>query len=88
MRNLDAWAAGTTISTTGSNYLVSEGLISMSDFGIICGIVLSVIAVVASVWFKYKNHQLLKEALKKQDEAIRKGIVTAELIYDEHTRNN
>ena len=87
MRNIDAWAMGTTVSTTGSNYLVSEGLINMSDFGIICGIILSVVAVGASVWFKYVNHKLLKKAIDKQDEAIKRGVITAEMIYDERTRN-
>lgn len=87
MRNLDAWAMGTTLATTGGNYLAKEGLISISEFGVIVGILLSVIAVGASVYFKWKNHQLLKQAIAQQKDTIQETLKTAELINNESRWN-
>lgn len=87
MRNLDAWAMGTTLTTTGGNYLAKEGLITISEFGVIVGIVLSVIAVGASVYFKWKNHQLLKQAITQQKDTIQETLKTAELINNESKWN-
>lgn len=87
MRNLDAWAMGTTLTTTGGNYLAKEGLITISEFGVIVGIVLSVIAVGASVYFKWKNHQLLKQAISQQKDTIQETLKTAELINNESKWN-
>lgn len=87
MRNLDAWAMGTTLTTTGGNYLAKEGLITISEFGVIVGIILSVIAVGASVYFKWKNHQLLKQAISQQKDTIQETLKTAELINNESKWN-